>query len=147
MLLGLLYDHQGQHQQANQQYEEALKRNPKFAPAANNLAWNYAEHGGNIDVALALAHTAKEQLPDNPSVSDTLGWIYYKKSIYTKAIGLLQESAEKRPHNPVYHYHLGMAYLNNSDTALAKQALSRALQVGGDFPGRQETQRALETLP
>jgi tetratricopeptide (TPR) repeat protein len=83
--LGILYDQQGQYQQANHQYEQALKRNPKFGPAANNLAWNYAEYGGNIDVALALAQTAKEQLPSNPSISDTLGCIYYKKAVAQKS--------------------------------------------------------------
>jgi hypothetical protein len=57
-----------------------------------------------------LAQTAKEELPNAPAVSDTLGWIFYKKNVYLKAIGLLTESAEKLPDNPVVHYHLGMAY-------------------------------------
>ena len=34
----------------------------------------------DVDAALPLAETAKEALPDDPSVSDTLGWIYYKKN-------------------------------------------------------------------
>jgi len=79
-------------------------------------------------------------------VSDTLGWIYYKKNVYVKAIGLLKDSTEKLPNNPVYHYHLGMAYVKNGDTALAKQALTRALQGGRDLPGKQEAQEVLATL-
>jgi len=146
MVLGSIYDLQGQPQKANEQYEQALKINPNFVVAANNLAWNYVEYGGNIDVALALAQTAKEQFPDDPSVSDTLGWIYYKKSVYLKAIALLKESAEKLPKNPTAHYHLGMAYFKNGDTALAKQALTQALQLGQDFPGRQEASEVLATL-
>src|SRR5207249_6838167 len=100
----------------------------------------------NIDVALALAQTAKEQLPDHPSVSDTLGWIYYKKRVYLKALDLLKDSVAKQPENPVYHYHLGMAYFKNGDTALAKLALTQALQSGRNFPGMQEAQEALEAL-
>src|SRR5262249_18590329 len=103
MLLGILYDQQGKRQQANAQYEQALKINPRLAPAANNLAWNTVEDGGNLDVALGLAQTAKEQAPEDPSVSDTLAWIYYKKHVYAKAIGLLRETAAKRPENAVVH--------------------------------------------
>jgi Flp pilus assembly protein TadD len=146
MLLGVVYDQQGQHQKANEQYEHALKINPKFAPAANNLAWNYAEYGGNIDIALALAQTAKEQLPDNPAVSDTLGWIYYKKNVFLKAVGLLKDSVEQQPDNPVYHYHLGMAYYKNGDGVQARQALNQALQLGRDFPGAPEARATLASL-
>ena len=113
----------------------------------HNLASNIGEDGGNLDVALGLAQTAKEQAPEDPVMSDTLGWIYYKKHVYTKAIGLLQETAAKLPENAVVHYHLGMAYLKNDNTDLAKQALTKALQLGRDFTGREEAREALKTLP
>jgi tetratricopeptide (TPR) repeat protein len=146
MLLGVIYDAQGKHPQANTQYEKVLSINPRFAPAANNLAWNYAEYGGNIDVALSLAQTAKEALPQAASVSDTLGWIYYKKRVYLKAISLLQDSAEQLPDNPVVHYHLGMAYYQQGKTDDAKATLQRALQLSQTFPGVQEAQEVLATL-
>src|SRR5262249_2870714 len=110
------------------------------------LAWNTVEDGGNLDVALGLAQTAKEQAPEDPSVSDTLAWIYYKKHVYAKAIGLLRETAAKRPENAVLHYHLGMASIKNGDTELARDALTKALQLRQDFAGRQEAREALETL-
>jgi len=44
--------------------------------------------------ALQLAQRAKEVAPDDPSISDTLGWILYKRGIYQRALGLLKESAE-----------------------------------------------------
>jgi tetratricopeptide (TPR) repeat protein len=146
ILLGTIYDYQGQHQQANEQYQKALAINPHSAPAANNLAWNYAEYGGNLDAALALAQTAKAQFPNATGIADTLGWIYYKKNIYLKAIGLLKDSSEKQPENPVHHYHLGMAYAKNGDTAFAKQALTKALQLSQDFAGAQEARAMLATL-
>src|SRR5262249_3548450 len=146
VLLGTVYDHQGQHRQANEQYKKALTINPNSALAANNLAWNYVEDGWNLDVALALAQTAKAQLPDTPSISDTLGWIYYKKNSYSKAISLLKDSVEKQPDDPVHHYHLGMAYAKNGDTALAKQALTKALQLSQVFVGSQEARDVLATL-
>jgi len=139
----MLHDLQNKPQQAMAYYEKALTLNPRFAPAANNLAWNYAEHGENIDRALSLAQTAREQLPHDPSIADTLGWIYYKKDRYRQALPLFKESAEKLTDNPMVYYHLGMVYYKIGDTNLAKGALQRALQLRRDFPGAEEAQQVL----
>ncbi len=65
--------------EARKLYEHALSLDPQMPVAANNLAWDYAERGQNLDVALNLAQTAKAKLPNTAAVSDTLGWVYYKK--------------------------------------------------------------------
>jgi tetratricopeptide (TPR) repeat protein len=146
MLRGVIYDQARKYDQAQIEYEKALKIDPSFAPAANNLAWIYAEHGGNIDQALTLAQTAKERYPDDPTISDTLGWIYYKKSAYIKAVSLLRESAEKLSQNPEVRYHLGMAYAKNGEKVLAKQELAEALKMGKGFPGSEEARKTLKAL-
>ncbi|MDZ7379307.1 MAG: tetratricopeptide repeat protein, partial [candidate division KSB1 bacterium] len=145
-LVGMIYDLQSHVQKANEYYQKALKIDPKFAVAANNLAWNYTEHGGNLDEALALARSAREQMPDSPQVADTLGWIYYKKQEYPKAISLLKESVARRTNDPVIRYHLGMAYYKNGDTGLAKVELQQALHLRPDFPGAQEARAILAAL-
>ncbi|MFQ5543844.1 MAG: tetratricopeptide repeat protein [Nitrospiria bacterium] len=147
MLKGVIYDAQQQYDKAQEQYEKVLELDPKFAPAANNLAWIYAEQGGNIDKALSLAQIAKERFPDDPSVSDTLGWIYYKKNVFLKAISLLQESAEKLSDNPVVRYHLGMAYAKEGKAELAKTELTAALKLNPEFPGSDEAEKTLKGLP
>ena len=53
------------------------------------------EQGGNLDVALNYAQTAREQQPNDPSIADTLGWLYYKKNAYILANSLLKEAVEK----------------------------------------------------
>jgi tetratricopeptide (TPR) repeat protein len=143
MMLGIIYEKLQKYDKAKENYEAALKINPKFAPAANNLAWQLADRGGNIDVALSLAQTAKEGNPSDPSISDTLGWIYYKKNAYLKAIGLLKESLENLGETPVIHYHLGMAYYKNGEKDLAKKELNKALQLSKDFPGSEEAKKTL----
>jgi tetratricopeptide (TPR) repeat protein len=79
MLLGTIYDMQKQFDMSEKHYRAALDINPQFAPAANNLAYLLSSREGDIDEALKFAQVAKEKLPDDPSVMDTLGWIYYKK--------------------------------------------------------------------
>ena len=72
MIIGALYDGQKKSDMAKQHYEEALRVNPEFAPAANNLAYILAESDQELDNALQLAKLAKEKLPEDPGVMDTV---------------------------------------------------------------------------
>ena len=91
---------QGRHPEGAAGLREGPDTEPRFAPAANNLAWLYSEHGGDKEKALELAQRAKEAAPDDPHISDTLGWILYKRGVYQRAVGLLKESAAKLPDQP-----------------------------------------------
>jgi Tfp pilus assembly protein PilF len=146
MGLGILYDSQKKYDQAKEYYLKVLKINPKFAPAENNLAYLYAEHGGNIDEALQLAQNAKQQVPDDPHVSDTLGWIYYKKNIFNRAVVYLKEANEKITDNPAIKYHLGMAYYKNGDKENAKKELKKALELDSKFSGADEARATLKSI-
>ncbi|HTL62254.1 MAG TPA: tetratricopeptide repeat protein [Nitrospira sp.] len=146
MLLGLIHEGRREYDKAQNRYETILKLNPKFAPAGNNLAWIMAEQGGNLDVALSYAQTAREQQPDNPNIADTLGWIYYKKNAYLLATNLLKEAAEKLTAEPVVQYHYGMALQKNGDKPGAKKALQTALKLNPSFPGADDARKALQAL-
>ena len=65
--------------------------------AANNLAYIYAEEGGNLDIALNLAQTAKQVAPDNPNFTDTLGFVLLKKGLASAAIPEFQAAVNKSP--------------------------------------------------
>jgi tetratricopeptide (TPR) repeat protein len=127
-------------------YEKVLEINPQAAVAANNLAYLYSEQGANPERALELAQRAKEIAPEDPSISDTLGWILYKRGLYQRALGLLQDSAQKLPGNAEVHYHLGMTLYQLQDRAGAERALSRALEINSGFPGADEAKQTLAEI-
>lgn len=146
-MLGLLYSAQNNIAEAEKWYERAVQLDPRGAAAAsNNLAWMYAERGGNLEAATRLAQYAKSRAPDQPQFSDTLGWIYYKREMYTQAVGALQLAADAMPNEPEYHYHLGMAFAQAGDDSKARKALERALKLSAKFPGADEARKTLATL-
>lgn len=146
MLVGVIQQQKGAVEQAKKTYERALELNPRFGPAANNLAYLYAEHGGDKEKALALAQTAKEVLPNDPSVSDTLGWVLYKRGLYDGALNHLTRSASRLSKNPEVQYHLGMTYYKLGNKKAAKQTLAQALKLGTRFAGANKAKETLVKL-
>jgi Flp pilus assembly protein TadD len=129
IMLGSLEETQGKWQEAQDLYQRALGLQADNAAAANNLAYLMLTHGGNVDVALTFAQTARRAKPDVPNTADTLAWAYIQKGVYGSAVDLLQEAVQQAPTNPTYHYHLGIAYQKNKDDANAKIQFERALQL------------------
>ena len=80
-------------------------------------------------------------------VDDTLGWVYYKKGLYTLAISSFRDALTKTPANPSFHYRLGLAYLKNSDPKRASESFRQALKLDPKFPQAADARKALDTLP
>jgi Tfp pilus assembly protein PilF len=146
MAIGTIYDLKGEGQKAETYYRKALDIKRDFGPAANNLAWNLVERGGNIDEALTYAQIAKEQMPDTAAVMDTLGWIYYLKGSYLNAMAEFQDSLAKDPDNAVFNYHMGLVYRKNNEPAKAKEYLQKALDLDANFKGAEEARKTLKQL-
>ncbi|HEU5450658.1 MAG TPA: tetratricopeptide repeat protein [Terriglobales bacterium] len=75
---------------AIQNYEDAVRQGDHSGVAANNLAWLYATHGQQLDRAMTLAETARQQAPDNPAVLDTVGVVHLSRREYSQAIKALE---------------------------------------------------------
>ena len=92
ILLGDLYQGRRDWSGATEAYQKALAIRPDNPMASNDLASVMLQSGGNLDVALSLAQTARRGMPRSPGVADTLGWIYYQKGAYHSAVDSLQEA-------------------------------------------------------
>jgi tetratricopeptide (TPR) repeat protein len=129
--LGVLYELDGKRDLAQKRYEDAIRLDPRMNEAKNNLAYLFAETGQNLDRALDLAQEAKTQLPENASVSDTLGWVMHKRGMHSAAISYLKEAeAGTDPGDTsigIIRYHLALAYEANGEPDSARAALDRAL--------------------
>jgi cellulose synthase operon protein C len=148
ILSGELYESQQNWEQAKAMYQQALTVSPENALASNNLAYVLLEHGGNIDVALAMAQKARRGMPDSANAADTLGWAYFHKGIYQDAINQFQEAIRlNEQHGGTddgsFHYHLGAAYQKLNQTSLARQQFEKAVKLN---PNNADARKALSEL-
>jgi tetratricopeptide (TPR) repeat protein len=143
---GMIFEKLQKWDEARGAYERALLIDTANAVAKNNLASILLEHGGNIDQALKLAQEAKETLPDNLKVTSTIGWVYYKKGIYSTAKDYLKECADKDKQNATYQFQLGMTYLKLGNREEAARSLRSALKLAPNFLDAPAAREALAQL-
>jgi tetratricopeptide (TPR) repeat protein len=141
--MAMLLDGIGRRNEAKPLYEQILRISPDEPVALNNLAYIKAEEGTDLDQALAFAQRAKQKLPQDPNISDTLGWVYLKKNLSDNAISVFRDLVTKEPKNPTYRYHLGMALMQKGDRPTAKKELEVALQ---NNPSREEQGKIRELI-
>ena len=79
--LALLYDRTGRSEEARKEYEIVIQLQPENATALNNLAYLEAEEGVDLDQALAHAQRARQKLPGDLDVQDTLALVYIRKNL------------------------------------------------------------------
>jgi tetratricopeptide (TPR) repeat protein len=141
--LALLYENSGQREDAMPLYEKALDLQPDNPIALNNLAYMLADTGSNLDRALTLAQRARQQVPNDPNIADTLGFIYVKKNLHDSAIALFQELIEREPKRATFRLHLAEALAKKGDKTQARKELETALQQN---PPKQEEERIRQLM-
>ncbi len=141
--LGSLEETLGNWQQAQTLYQQALQIKPDDPAVANNLAFLLIEHGGDKNLVVSLAQTARRGLPNVGNTADTLGWAYYYAGMYPSAVSTLETAIKDAPENATYHYHMGMAYQKANDSAHATEQLKRALELHPSPQQATEIRKAL----
>jgi len=145
-LLGMIFELEKNPTEARARYQRALELDSRAAVAANNLAWMYAESGENLDVALQLAQTAKSQLPDVAAINDTLGWLYYKKGMWSQAVLFLQEANKHGAPTSGTQYRLGLSYMKAGDKKNARASFEQALKLKPQPQEEEGLKQALAAL-
>jgi tetratricopeptide (TPR) repeat protein len=94
----------------------------KAAQAYNYLGFMWVDRNLNLDEAGLMIKKALEIEPDNGAYLDSLGWFYFKKNDFSRALSELLHAADLiNPPDPVVYEHIGDTYrsLNNSPQALS----------------------------
>jgi putative PEP-CTERM system TPR-repeat lipoprotein len=134
----------GKYKSAIAHFEEILRLSPSDAMAQNNLASLY--HHLRDPRALAFAEQAYKNLPGNPVVQDTLGWILLDQGQSKRALELLAKSVEKLDTNPTVQYHYAVALGRNGNKQKAKELLQKITAANVKFAEMEEAKAYLKTL-
>ena len=143
---GMIYEKQGKIEEAKSNYAQALKVDPNYEIAGNNIAFVLAEQGQDLNNALSWAQMARKKQPDNPGIADTLGWVYFKLGNYLLARDQLQFAVAKQPDNAVFQYHLAMIYKGTKQIPEAQTAFKRAINSPKEFKEKSLAQAELKGL-
>ena len=124
--LGVVYDRWGRKKAAIEEMKTVIRIDPQNARALNWLGYRYAESGENLDEAEHLIKEALKQDPDNGYIADSLGWVYFKKGLFTEALKYLEKAARLMPDDPTILEHLGDVHrkLGDNEEALSYYRLS-----------------------
>tara|TARA_R110002153_G_scaffold268669_2_gene433676 strand:+ start:38823 stop:40472 length:1650 start_codon:yes stop_codon:yes gene_type:complete len=124
---GRIYDAMGNWHNAEEDLLTALKYQPTQPVILNYLGYSWADRGVNLDKALEMIEQAVGLEPNDGSMRDSLGWVYFRLGSYKKATEHLERAATLMPYDPVVNSHLGDAYWQVGRRAEAEFQWKRAL--------------------
>ena len=126
---GLFLNESGEKKQALAIMEKLLQLNPDHAGALNYIGYTWAESKTNLNKAFLYLTRAGELKPNNPSIHDSLGWVYYQMGSLDNAVRTLKETAAMAPDDPAVHEHLAEVQVAAGQRAEAEKAWHKALEL------------------
>jgi tetratricopeptide (TPR) repeat protein len=145
---------------AAEQLQTLLKEDENNPTYNNDLGYIWADHDMNLEESEKLIRKAideerklikkaqpdikPEDIKDNPSYLDSLGWVLYKQKKYKEAKDYLIQATKggkEGEHLEIYE-HLGDAHLALGEKAEAVAAWKKAIEVAG--PTKREQARKTE---
>ena len=88
---------------------------------------------------------AKQAMPDEPHIADTLGYVHLKRGSYPLAMSQFQQALENRPDDPIITFHLAQAQYGKGDKDEAVATLKKALESKQEFKERAEAEALLKS--
>lgn len=143
---GVILDKKGDKEGSMSAMKRVIKLDPKHASALNYLGYTYAELGINLDEAEELIKRSLGAKPDDGYITDSLGWVYYKKGQYDKAVEVLERAVIMSSGDPVILEHLGDAYKAKKMYSKAIEAYKKALSANKDIANRAVIEKKIDEI-
>ena len=144
----LLYDQAmlaaraGQQQTMERLLRQLIARQPDYHHAYNALGYSLAERGVRLQEAKELIEKALTYAPDDPFITDSLGWVEFRLGNHAQALLLLERAFEKRQDADIAA-HLGEVLWKLGQHERAKALWKDAQQQHPDNETLRETLKRL----
>jgi tetratricopeptide (TPR) repeat protein len=144
--LGAAYQRNGEFDKSIAQMRLLLKVKPDHAAAMNFIGYSLVDKGKDLEEAERWVTRALELDPDSGAFLDSLGWLYFHRGEYQRAVDTLERAASLEPDEPLITEHLGDAYRRAAKNAKAGEAYRRALKALIAAPELQEHKDQKQSL-
>lgn len=145
-LKGVYQEKAGDRDGCIQSMREVIVKDPSNSSAFNFLGYLFVEKGENLDEAETLIKRALELKPDDGFYLDSLGWLYYQRAEYQKALEVLEKAHQIEPKEGVILEHLADVKKQLGDLKAAREDYKRALGATLDDKDRQRVEKKLKEL-
>ena len=129
---------------AERDFQAALKINPNRADVLNYLGYSWVEKGQHLDQAVAMLEKARALRPMDGFIADSVGWAYFRLGRYQDAVRTLEEAVQLAPGAPDVNEHLGDAYWRAGRKIDARYQWQHALQLKPDAKEKPVLERKLQ---
>ena len=110
--------------------DRLIELDPDDAHAMNALGYHLTTEDTDLDRAEQLLVRARELLPEDPAIMDSMGWLLFKKGKYEQAVDVLRD-----------------AYLRFPDAEIAAHLAQALWFSGAEDEARDVVEQALESHP
>ena len=117
---GVAYERIGDWNKAEKDLLASLEVEPDQAYVLNYLAYSWIEQGIKIQKSLNMLEKANKLRPNDPYITDSLGWALFKLKRYKEAKNYLQLAVKLLPGDPIVNDHYADALWKNGNEIQAR---------------------------
>jgi tetratricopeptide (TPR) repeat protein len=130
--LGTLFDRKNDKENMLSHMNKVIEIDSDHIQALNYVAYSLAEMKKDLPRAEELALKAVQLDKSDAFIKDTLGWVYYQKGEFEKAVQILEKAHKELPDVGIIADHLGDAYLKLKKNNKAMQTFQKAFDLEND---------------
>ena len=144
--LASLFEKEDEFKKATDLIEKIIELDSKYADAYNFLGYSLVERNSNLDKAFEYLTKAIEISPDNGYFRDSMGWYYFKKGDFTKALKEMKLAIRHAGNDTAINKHMAIIYTELKNFKKAKEFIKKALMTASSESDRKELVDALNSL-
>lgn len=134
--LAIIYERAAEWDRAIERYQRVIARAPNQATALNNLAYLLAVRKNNLQDAFPLASRAYAVSVQDPTIGDTLAWVYHLMGNDKAAEPLITVAARRLPQVGEVQLHAAIVLAATGNLTAAASYLENALKLDSTLADR-----------
>lgn len=144
--LAMMAEKLGRFEQMEKLLRDIMAQQPENQNAYNALGYSLADRGVRLDEAHQLVSKALELAPNDPFISDSLGWVEFKRGRLQEAIQILDKAFQSKP-DPEIAAHLGEVLWVSGQRSRATAVWKQGVALSRDNETLQDTMRRFNVKP